>query len=211
MQYVPMLRFESSQYTTETVVALCAVMLLGGLLSMLYGYRLYKVVVVVATGLAGAYVGRIFLSPHLGNYWWLAPLGLGLVGALVAISVQRVMVFLAGATIGFLSLGPVAAEIIWKGPEKPTPTQYIIVALAAFVVMGILSLLLFRPVVVVATSMFGATLVVAAMVHLVEKLSREHSGLYSQYGRELGWVFVAVTVAGVIFQALARSKARLRA
>jgi len=206
-QYVPFLRFNCAGYSTQTVVALSAVMLVTGLLSLLYGYRLYKVVAVIATALLGAYVGRFLLYPHLPEkVAWLAPLGLALLGAVGAMAVQRAMVFLAGAAVGFVSLGPVAAEMIWSGPEGPTPTHYLIAGLAAFLIMGILALVLFRPVVMVATSMFGATLILSAMVHAVEKLSADHQGLYQAYPRELAWTFAGVAVAGVIFQAAAGKK-----
>ncbi len=209
MQYVPILRFSTTEYQAQTVAALCAVMLVGGLLSLLYGYRSYKVVVVVGTALLGAYIGRFFLYPHLPEkYAMLAPLGLGLLGALVALPVQKVMVFLAGASVGFLSLGPVVAEMIWKAPEGPTPTQYLVAAVAAFLVMGVLALVLFKPVLIIATGMFGATLVLSGMVHMVEAFSETPSDLYQTYPQELAWTFVGIAVVGAVFQASTLRKAK---
>jgi len=206
-EYVPFLRFNTAAYRTETVLAVCAVMLVGGLLFLLYGFRTYRVVVVVATGLFGAYVGWYLLSPQLPEkVAWLAPLGLGLLGAVGALAVQKAMVFLAGAAVGFVSLGPALAELIWKAPEGPSPKHYMLAGLAAFLVMGILSLLLFKAVIVVATSMFGSTLIVSAIVHAVETLSNEHEGMYQSHGMELAWTFAAVAVVGVFFQTAARKK-----
>jgi len=206
-QYVPFLRFNAAGYGTQTVMALCALMLVAGLLSLLYGYKLYKVVAVIATGLLGAYIGRYLLYPHLPeNVAWLAPLGLALIGAVAAMAIQRAMVFLAGAAVGFISLGPVAAEMIWRGAEGPSPKHYLIAGVVAFIVMGILAILLFKPIVMVATSMFGSTLVLSAVVHAVEKLSSEHRGLYQAYPQELAWTFAGVAVIGVLFQAAARKK-----
>ncbi len=210
-QYVPFLRFNATAYETQTVLALSAVMLVAGLLSLLYGYRLYKVVAVVATGLLGAYVGQAFVAPMLPEgVAWLAPLVLALVGAVGALSIQRAVVFLAGAAVGFVSLGPVAAEMIWGGPEGPTPTHYLLAGLAAFVLMGILALVLFKPMVTVATAMFGATLLLSAVVHAVEKVSADHRGLYQAYPRELAWTFAGVAIVGVLFQATASKKRRLK-
>lgn len=206
-QYVPFLRFDATGYTTQTVMALCAVMLVGGLLSLLYGYKLYKVVAVIATGLLGAYIGRHFLYPHLPEkVAWLAPLGLALIGAVAAMAIQRAVVFLAGAAVGFVSLGPVAAEMIWSGAEGPNPNHYLIAGVVAFIVMGVLAILLFKPIVMVATSMFGSTLVLSAVVHAVENLSSEHRGLYQAYPQELAWTFAGVAVIGVLFQAASRKK-----
>ncbi|MHC4712063.1 MAG: TM7S3/TM198-like domain-containing protein [Planctomycetota bacterium] len=206
-EYMPFLRFNAAAYQSGTVVAVCAVMLVSGLLFLLYGYRTYRVVAVLATGLLGVYMGRHLLYPHLPeNVAWLAPLGLGLLGAVGALAVQRAMVFLASAAVGFISLGPVVAETIWRGPEGPSPNHYLISGLAAFLVMGILSLVLFRAVVVVATSMFGSTLIVSSIVHLVETLSPAHQGLYQTNGRELAWTFAGVAIVGTVFQATAKKK-----
>jgi peptidoglycan/LPS O-acetylase OafA/YrhL len=116
------------------------------------------------------------------------------------------MVFLAGAAVGFVSLGPVAAEMIWGGADGPTSTHYMIAGAAAFLVMGVLSLVLFKPIISVATSMFGSTLVVSSAVHLMETFSPGHQGLYQSHPRELAWLFAGVVVAGVMFQALTRKK-----
>ena len=206
-EYLPFLRFNAAGHSTEVLIAVCAVMLIAGLLSLLYGYRVYKLVVVVATGLVGAYVGWTFLYPRLPEkYAFLAPLVLGLLGALAALPMQKMMVFLVGAAVGFVSLGPVVAEVIWKRPEGPTSSEYLIAGIVVFLAMGIMALLLFKPVVIIATSMFGSTLVLSAVVTLVEKTSEAPKGLYQTYPRELAWIFVGITVVGVAFQVATRGK-----
>lgn len=206
-EYMPFLRFNAQDYSHETVVALCVVMLVAGLLSLLYGFRLYRVVVVAATAILGGYLGWALLSPLLPeNIAWLAPVGLALVGALGALAVQKIMVFLAGAAVGFISLGPVVAETIWTGAEGPTSQEYMIAAAVCFLVMGILSLFLFKPIVTVATAMFGSTLVTSAVVHFLEGLSENGVDVYQSHPRELAWTFVGVAVVGVLFQAATRKK-----
>ena len=211
-EYIPFLRFNSAGYTQQTVIALCSLMLIAGFLSLLYGYRLYKVVAVVATALLGAYVGRYFLHPLLPEkFAWIAPVGLGLLGAVGALAVQKMMVFLVGAAVGFVSLGPVAAEMIWSGAESPSPTEYLIAGAGAFLVMGVLSLVLFKPIVVVATSMFGSTLITSGAVHLVEALSSQHRGIYQAHPRELAWAFIGVAIIGVVFQTTTRKRIKVTA
>lgn len=209
-EYVPFLRFDAADYAAQTVTAVCAVMLVAGLLSLLYGFRVYKFAVVLATALLGAYIGRAFLYERLPEgYGVFAVIGLALLGALAALPLQKALVFFAAAVMGFVSLGPVAAEVIWKHPEGPTEMEYLIAGVVAFLVMGILSLLLFKTVIMIATSLFGSSLVLSAMVHLVEEFSETHRGLYQAYPRHLAWTFAAIAVVGVMFQVSTRKKRKI--
>jgi len=207
MEYVPFLRFHVG--TTQAAVAVSMVLLVGGLTALLYGWKLYRILLVISCGLAAAYLGWFFLRSYVPpNYEYLVPVVLGLLGALLAIPIQNAVVFFLGAAIGFVSLGPVAADLIWRSPNGPTPTQYLIAGIVAFVVMGVFALFLLRPAIVIATSMLGATLLLSAGVHLVEAASSRSRDIYSQYPFEMAWAYVALIVTGVIFQATLVSRGK---
>jgi len=209
MNYVPFLRLNPVQHSTQVILSVAAVMFVLGLVSLLYGWRLYKFLVVVSTALAGACLGW-YLANGYGllppNLQFIAPLVLGVVGAVAAIPLQRAAVFFIGASVGFVSLGPVIAELIWRPPEQPTTTQYLFVSVLAFIVMGILSLLLFRVMVTIATSLFGATLTLSAAVQALQALWYPTRDFYAFYPAEMAAIFLALAVLGVIFQVFTAKK-----
>ena len=209
MGYVPFLRFNSVQYGTQVVLSVSAVLFLAGLVALLYGWKLYRFVVVLSTALAGAYLGwyltyKYNWCPEKARF--LGPVVLGLVGGAVAIPLQKAAVFLVGASAGFVSVGPIAADLIWSNPPGPTANQCLAVSGAAFLVMGFLSLLIFKGMVMVATSLFGATLALSGGVHIVQTLWFPQKDLYALHQPELAAAFAAVAVSGVVFQAVTHGK-----
>ncbi len=116
MEYIPFFRFRTD--SMEVAVAASLVLLVFGLLALLYGWKLYRMLLVMSFGLMAAYVAWYFLHPYLSEtLGFLVPFFLGLLGALVAIPIQRGLIFLLGAAAGFISVGPVAAELIWRAPD----------------------------------------------------------------------------------------------
>jgi len=209
MQYVPFVKFYSSPYGNQVVYSVTALMLIFGLVSLLYGWKMYKIAVVVATGLAGACLGWYLVHGYKllpDSVAFLGPLVLGLLGALAAIPLQKAAVFFIGAAVGFVSLGPWVADLIWKAPPGPTTTQYLILSAAGFVLMGVLSLFLFKPVVIVATSMLGATLTISAVVQFVERMWLFKEDLFMKYQPHLAFAYAVVVVFGVLFQATLSEK-----
>lgn len=199
VEYIPFLRFTTGNM--QMAVAVSAMMLVAALLCLMYGWRLYRILLVVTSGLTAGYIGWYFLHGIVTPVVALVvPLFIGLLASLAAIPVQRVVVFLVGGTVGFLSIGPVAAELIWRPPDGPSPTHYLLCGAAAFVLMGIVAIILFRPAITVATSMFGAALLVSACVHLLETFSERHRNVYGTYPDELAWAFALITAFGIVFQ-----------
>jgi hypothetical protein len=210
MGYVPFLRLNAAGYGNQVVLSVSVVMVVVGLMSLLYGWKLYKFLVIVATALAGAYLGWYLAYGYQWlpeNFRFLGPVILGILGAFAAIPLQRAAVFFIGASAGFVSLGPAVAEMIWQSPEQPTTTQYLAVGAAAFIVMGILSLLLFRAMVMIATSMFGATLALSGAVQFMQAIWFKDKGdFFKTYPVQIAAVFVALTISGVIFQSATSKK-----
>jgi hypothetical protein len=199
MEYIPFFRFRTEN--TEVAIAAAVLLFVAGLVALLYGWKLYRLLLVISVGLAAGYVGWYFLHTKVsGAAAFLIPLFVGLLGALIAIPVQKAVVFLLGAAAGFLTLGPLAAELIWRAPEGPTPTQYLITAAVAFVAAGILAVLLLKPAMMIATSMLGAALLVSAAVHLYEALAAPPRSTFSRYPQYVALVYAVLVIAGVIFQ-----------
>ena len=199
MEYLPFFRFTTNN--AQMAIAVSAIMFLGGLVFLLYGWRVYRVLLVIACALTAGYLGWYFLHPRLPEgIAFLVPLLIGLLGGFAAIPIQRVVVFLVAGTAGFLSLGPVVAELVWRAPEGPTPTHYLLCGAGAFVIMGFLGLILFKPVMVIATSMFGATLLLSAAVHVAETFPEHRTSIYAKYPNEMAWIYAGVTIVGVLFQ-----------
>jgi hypothetical protein len=209
MPYVPFLRFNSAEYNPTVVISVSVVMLIVGLMALLYGWKLYKFLVIVSTALAGAYLGWYVTYGYAWcpeNLRFLGPIVLGLLGGVLAIPMQRLAVFFVGASVGFVSVGPVAAQIIWDKAPGPTTTQYLIVSLIAFILMGITSLLVFKAMAIIATSLFGATLALSGGVQTAQALWFPDKDVYAFHQMELAAVFVVLAVSGVIFQATTQGK-----
>jgi hypothetical protein len=205
MEYVPYLRFHAG--STQTVVIVSMLMLVGGLIALFYGWKLYRVLLVFSVGIAAGLLTWYLLSPHVAQSMALIISGgVGLLGALLAIPIQHTAVFLFGAVLGFVSLGPVIADLVWKAPDGPTPTQYLITGAVAFVVVGIFALILFRPAMIIATCMFGATLIISAAVHLIEAFSASRTNVYGRYPEIMACTFAVLVMLGVIFQAMQEKK-----
>ncbi len=209
MDYVPILRFNASQYGSQVTLSVALVITLAGLITLLYGWRLFKIVVVAATALAGAYLGWYLAHGYglLPEKWQFAgPLALGLVGAIAAIPLQKAAMFFIGSSVGFVCVGPIAAELIWKPPTGPTTTEYLVASVIAFVAMGLLAVLLFRPMVIVATSMFGATLVLSGGAQVAQLYWLKEQDVYASYGLQIAGVFGILTVLGAVFQTTTSKK-----
>lgn len=209
MGYVPFLRFEASQYGMQVVMSVAIVMLITGLMSLLYGWKLYRFVVIVATALAGAYLGWYLTY----GYTWcpeklrfLGPIVLGLAGGVLAIPLQKAAVFFTGASVGFCSLGPFAAGLVWKTPPGPTTTQALLASLGGFIVLGVLSVLVFKAMVMIATSLLGATLVLSGVAQIVQSVWVKDKDVFTTHQMELAGAYLVLAVCGVIFQSVAHGK-----
>jgi hypothetical protein len=186
------------------------VLILGGLLSCLAGYRLFRVVL----GIYGFILGALVASSAMGtdNTMWMigaAVLG-GVVGALILIAAYFVGVALIGAGIGAL-----VANFAWAmfGRE---PGLIAVVILAVVGALGALALQ--RYVVIVATAFGGAqTVIVGAAALMGNRVAAETASraVYRFYPIDplpaTKWDAVALLVLatiGVIVQMTVTAKGR---
>ena len=155
--------------------------ILGGFL-LLLGRRLYWLFV----GAIGFVAGFNLASQALANQptWLLLVIALaaGVIGALLALFLQRLAIGIAG----FLAGGYILTSILAVAGLTVTGTAYWILYLAAGIVAGILAIVLFDWALIILSSLVGALLIAQSLA----------------IGQTLMWLLVIVLfIIGVAFQA----------
>jgi|GEM_PF-3862496 len=136
--------------------AMALIYFVGGLLFLIYGLKIYRVAVILAGAVVGAIAGS-WAAAELGFPPWVGALVIGLALAILAWPMQKLAVFLLGGYFGILFLSPTLAELFGE-------RLYLLWIVVSFLCLGVLCLLLFKPVVIVATSFEGAALIVGAVL-----------------------------------------------
>ncbi len=180
-----------------------AILVAGGLLSCLFGFRLFRIVLAVFGFIIGALAASSLLGESAAGWMVAAAVAGGLVGAVVLLTAYFLGVALIGA-----GLGALLAHLIWARIEgDPHP---FVVILAA--VMGaVLATWLQRYVIILATAFGGAwtaVVGVAALRGQPEALRAAASGdIWVAYpmnpapGQEwVPWAFVATGLVGALVQ-----------
>lgn len=121
----------------------------GGL-CVLHGYRWHKVMIVLLAALAGVWAGT-FLGDRVGSPE-IASICLAILFAMLAWPMMRYSVALFGGLAGAF-----AGANIWTAIGQD-PTQHWMGALIGLIIVGMLAFMTFRMVVVVLTTIGGATL-----------------------------------------------------
>lgn len=156
-------------------------LLIGGLVACLAGYRLFRVVLAVAGFVGGALAAGALYSAASGVTSLLVMLAGGLVGA----AVMTVAYFFGVALIGAV-LGAAIAHLWLAGSERE-PTVLVIVL---FSVGGaLLTMALQRYVLIVGTAFAGAWAAVAAALVLM--------GPSGGAGSAVGWLWNPLSVAAI--------------
>jgi hypothetical protein len=135
-------------------VVLAAVLFLAGAVFVFWGWKIYRVALALMGALVGFAVGPI-IAVGLGVSAIFVAVPLAVICAILALFLQKVGVFLVSGLWGaFLVLG--AHEMIQADAVR------CLAAGVAFFVVGILAVLLWRPMITFLLAMFGAGLVACA-------------------------------------------------
>lgn len=135
-----------------------------GVVYLLYGWRIFKVLVVICFGLVGVFaginIGSRFGSEILGGIVGLVALGV------LSVSLMRWAVSLLGAISGGILTSGIwyACEL----PEKYMPAG----ALIGIIAGGMISFIVFRIAVMLFTSLGGGTLIVTGVLSLLYHYER---------------------------------------
>ena len=174
------------------------VLLVGGLISCLAGYRVFRIVL----GIYGFILGALLASSAMGTehtLWMiLAALAGGVVGALILIAAYFVGVALLGAGIGAL-----AASLIWAALGRE-PHALVVILFAVAGALGALALQ--RYVIVGATAFDGAwTAMVGALALTGNRLAADaaaHNNVWLAYPMNPApgqrWIVVAWMAFGLV-------------
>ncbi|NIA21038.1 MAG: DUF4203 domain-containing protein [Anaerolineaceae bacterium] len=169
-----------------------------GVVSLLYGYRIFKGVVTVYSSVLGAVGGWWLTSTLLGQPGW-AWLG-GLVGAavmaLLAWPLVRYFICFWGSVAGGLA-GYAVAQVIGQG-------RAMLICVVIGVVLGaLLAALVFRFMVILTTSVVGAHLAVfglAALLYRVDRVGPALQGRFESSGILLPLVVAVPALFGLVYQ-----------
>ena len=166
-----------------------------GLVYLLYGYKVFRVLVVVNAAVLGAWIGHwIGMTWQLG--WW-PPLAGAAALAIGAWPLLRVAVCLTGGSAGGL-LGALLA-----GTFKLDPTQTAIAALAGGLVLGLLSFVVFRLTVIGSTALLGSLMTVlgitGVLAHFDELAKAMHTALHACLWA-LPVMVIVPAIIGLVYQ-----------
>jgi hypothetical protein len=166
-----------------------------GLVYLLCGYKVFRVLVVVNAAVLGAWMGHwIGVTWQLG--WW-PPLAGAAVLAIAAWPLLRVAVCLTGGSAGAL-LGVLVA-----GSFTLDPTQTAVAALAGGLVLGLLSFVIFKLTVIGSTALLGSLMTVlgvTAVCAQFEELAKAvHQALHA-YLWALPVMVIVPAIIGLVYQ-----------
>ncbi len=129
-----------------------------GAVYLMYGWRIFKVLVVICFGLIGLFLGTKF-GGRFGSELWSGVIGLFILAA-VSIPLMRWSVSALGAVAGGIITGGV-----WYAFELPE--KYILAgAIIGIVAGGMVSFIIFRVAIMLFSSLGGGILIVTGMLSL---------------------------------------------
>lgn len=184
------------------------VLTLGGGLACFFGYRLFRIVLSIYGGIAGALVASSIMGPADPLPLIAAAVAGGLAGALLLNLAYFVGVALIGAGAGALVL-----HVAWTRLAAGDP--HLLVVIAAAVVGAIAATVLQRYVIVLATAFGGAwTLLIGVVTFMDARAGRAAADVWVLYPLSPGpgqewvvWAWLALGAVGALVQLAGDRKA----
>lgn len=173
-----------------------ALFILIGVIYLLFGINLYKVLVMLNAALLGAFIGAV-VGDKMGQAAAPGAIVGGFTAAAIAWPLMKYAVAIMGAGLGLL-----AGMSMWRALSLP-PELHFAGGLIGAVSFGLLSFVLFKGCIMMYTSLQGATMAVFGIMSLMLKyptLSPEiqHALLIKPFILPLA-IFIP-TLAGLIYQ-----------
>lgn len=173
-------------------IAAC-LMLGAGVILLFYGWRAYKVALVVVGALLGAALGAA-LARKLHIHPVIVALPMALAAGIAALMLQKVGVFLAGGACGLLLVASA------RGMFQNEWGFYVTAALA-FTVGALLALYLWRPMITVSLALIGASLIAGGLIAVADMIKPGRATkLVEGHPFWLTAAMIAAAVFGVYFQ-----------
>jgi hypothetical protein len=146
---------------TQHPLEMGLVFLVLGLVFLLYGYKLYKILVSVVFAGIGGMVG-VLIGVHFGAPGWL----IGLIGAIVLGILAWPLFRIGWGILGGAIFGAIALPLAVAMTNSPV-LGYTLAAVA-FIAGMVLTIVLMRPLIIISTSISGAaTLVEGVLLMLI--------------------------------------------
>jgi hypothetical protein len=172
-----------------------------GVVYLLYGWRIFKVLVIICFGLVGLFAG-IEIGSRLGSEILGGIIGLTLLGGLSIPLIRWAVSILGAISGGILTSG------IWYAVGLPE--RYILAgALIGIVAGGMISFIVFRVAVMLFTSLGGGILIITGMLSLLYLYERTQDPSTEAvrtmlYSRD--WFLPALLLAPTIIGVIAQNK-----
>ena len=197
-QVVPAVNWIYEQVTTLTWFQ-AVIAISFGVVYLLYGWRIFKVLAVISFGLLGLRAG-MWLGTELDNQLWGGLIGMGAL-AVASVPLMRWSVSALGAAAG----GIIAASI-WYACELPQ--QYMWAgAVSGVIAGGMISFIIFRAAVMLFTSLVGAAITMTGLLALVYQYEQaavpptnQINDLIYNHNWFLPVVLLVPTLIGIIVQ-----------
>jgi len=176
-----------------------------GIVSLLYGFRIFKGMVVVYSSVAGAAAGWWLVTESLGrpDLWWVGLLVGAVLMAVLAWPLANVFVGIYGAVAGGLAGYAVTQAV---GDQRT-----ILIGVGVGVLLGaVLAAVVFRLMIILTTSVLGAHLAVIGVMVLLYRVDRVAGPLkqsFSERSYLLSLVVAVPALVGIVYQ-LRRSEKR---
>ncbi len=171
-----------------------------GIVYMLYGWRIFRILVVICFGLAGMYLG-IFAGRQFGSQIWGGLLGLALF-ATVSVPLMKWCVSILGAAAGGAITGGV-----WYALGLPLDYIWAGVAIG-LVAGGLISFILLKVSVMLFTALGGSVIMMVGVLSLLHQYETKVSNPQTQYVFDyihhhtwfLPMAIIVPTLIGIILQ-----------
>jgi hypothetical protein len=172
-----------------------------GVVFLLWGFKYFKILVVVNAaavgGCAGYFLGTVSQSQSM-------PILLAVAGALVVGAVAwpllRFAVALLGAVSGFI-IGMVVCDIVVNvSGDAAFANYWLASALVGMTALGMLTFISFNPVVMIFTSIQGATMIVFGAVSLLMSYSGLQASLRSAVEHNVAVFVACLALVGFVLQ-----------
>jgi hypothetical protein len=184
----------------ETLSWLQAIIAISfGVVYLLYGWRIFKVLVVICFGLVGLFAG-IGIGAQFGSEILGGIIGLSILGG-VSIPLMRWAVCILGAIAGGVITGG-----IWYAVGLPE--RYMLAgAMIGIVAGGMISFIVFRIAVMLFTSLGGGTLIIIGLLSLINRYesiqkppSETIRAMLFNHNWFLPLLLIAITFIGIMVQ-----------
>jgi len=182
--------------------------LVGGAIALLWGWRFFRIFVFFAGAMAGIYCGQVLASYLPPDFFGSAdllgyfPLILGALFAFSALPYIRYSLFILAGFGGGYALY-LMGMAMFDGDYR----HYF--AIAGFVICGIFSLAFFEVIVVIGTSILGASTIVTCALYFLNNLTYQQTAtssisMYDYIASEYAWiiplVLIILAILGMLIQ-----------